>query len=245
MKKREFPYFYIPMSHEGLDGLVRSLQAARNEDVNFYYDCGNHRLYSDTVTIESAYQEVYNMSRQEYWEKQQKEHKNYLKELDKLSAKRKAEEQEKKENIKRKAQEIIPEEQMSIFEKVLEILYPVGFCCSTEEKVDIYFEILKELNKEDYLLEIAKNNYHKIRPRYVIEDCRLLRSIKMLSTNGYALYDELYDEEREKRAKDVQFRSAKALESIILPTSSSFGETPIKEEKPKEYALTNKKHLLD
>ena len=75
MRKIEFPM--ISMGESNLDDIVNELQSIKNDDINYYYDFLGHRLYSDTVTLDSAYKEIYKLSRQEYREKLQEIYKIY------------------------------------------------------------------------------------------------------------------------------------------------------------------------
>ena len=64
--KFEMPLF--GMVDSTLDYAVSALQSCKSDEIRFYIDFLGHRLYSDTVTLEGAYQEIYNMSREEYRE---------------------------------------------------------------------------------------------------------------------------------------------------------------------------------
>ena len=64
--KFEMPLF--GMVEFTLDYVVSALQGSNSSEIRFYVDFLGHRLYSDTVTLEGAYQEIYNMSREEYRE---------------------------------------------------------------------------------------------------------------------------------------------------------------------------------
>ena len=64
MVKFEMPLF--GMVDSTLDYAVSALQSCKSEEIRLYIDFLGHKLCSDTVTLEGAYQEVYNMSREEY-----------------------------------------------------------------------------------------------------------------------------------------------------------------------------------
>jgi hypothetical protein len=66
MEKLEMPMLYTLICDSNLDDVVNALTKAKNDTINFYYDFYDHRLYSDSITLEDAYEEIYNMTREEY-----------------------------------------------------------------------------------------------------------------------------------------------------------------------------------
>ena len=203
MEKIELPLLMTPRFGEfNLDDLVEELQAFKNDQVNYYFDFLGHVLYSDTVTLDSAYQEVYKMSKEEYqkdlkesYEKYKKAETEYWKEI-----KRKA--VDKKEKIYSKVREVIPEDKIIYFDNIQRILLPHGIIMSDDNKVDNFLELINELNKDDYSLELVNNLFNRIKSMYVFDNNELLKSIKELSKNGNVLFDELYDEKREREILD-------------------------------------------
>ena len=112
MKKKEFPMLYLLVCEPNLDDIVKSLQSMKNDTTNYFYDFLGHRLYSDTVTLDGAYEEIYKMSRQEYREKLQESYETYrTKEKEKLENIRK-EVLEKKSRIYEQAKRVILEDQI-------------------------------------------------------------------------------------------------------------------------------------
>ena len=212
MSKRELPVITVSFQTIGknLDDVIKLLQSNKNDDINYYYDFHSHRLYSDTVTEESAYNEVYNMTREEY-RKQLKEsyeeHKRIKKErmmklkksfIESIKEIKKELEEDKKK-IFDKARTIIPEDKMYIFDEV----YNKAFLFPSSDSY-VYLDLLELLNREDYSLDEAKKIFKRIQPHIVLIDCLLLKSIKELSKYGYVLFDELYDEEKEKEAQRIR-----------------------------------------
>ncbi len=66
MEKLEMPLLITFAADNNLDDIVNALKVAKNDNVNFFFDFYYHRLYSDSVTLEDAYKEIYNMTKEEY-----------------------------------------------------------------------------------------------------------------------------------------------------------------------------------
>ena len=229
MKKKEFPMLYLLVCESNLDDIVKSLQSMKNDTTNYFYDFLGHRLYSDTVTLDGAYEKIYKMSRQEYREKLQESYGTYrTKEKEKLENIRK-EVLEKKSRIYEQAKKVILEDQMHLFDEVLGVLMPHGIYFSSEENIQLFLELLEQLNSDNYSLAVAKELYNKIQSNYILANCCLLKAIKQLSVHGSALFDELYDEESELRAKQAQERMATRIQQMQVQSSAfefnrNFGE---------------------
>ena len=195
MKKLEVALLYSLVYGTNLDDIVYALQSVKNDSIIFYYDFLGHRLYSDIVTLDDAYKEVYNMNRHDY-----REALKVLFESDKT----RKEILERKIQIDERAKRIISKDHMRLFDESLFILVPYGINCISYKKVQLFLELLEQLNKDDYLLDDVKKLYSKIQPRNVLSNNHLLKNIKELSINGNALFKELYDEEAELGVRNAQ-----------------------------------------
>ena len=137
-----------------IDEAVNELQKYKDEYVYIHFN--GHKLYSDTVTLDSAYKEVTGMTKQEYLDMLQKEKDDYEREL-----------REHQENIpnlieiwKQKGREILDEDRWQKWDEVVPIrlddLYrgmELGAC----------LDIVKILNNngtlEEAKKEIEKQNH--------------------------------------------------------------------------------------
>ena len=118
---------------------------------------------------------------------------------------------------------------MYLFDEVLQVLMPHGIYFSNEKNIQLFLELLEQLNNDSYSLDVAKELYNKIQTRYILANCCLLKSIKQLSVHGSALFDELYDEESELRAKEAQERMVTRFQQMKVPAPAlefnrNFGE---------------------
>ena len=208
MEKRQFPMFYSPLCEGTLDDIVKTLQEMKNNKVNYFYDFLGHNLYSDTVTIDGAYQEVYKMSRDEYRNKLREEYKNHLQREQQYIESMRKKRLDREKQIYDQAREIIPADKMNIFDEVLNSLLPRGIFQVNEVTLNTFFELLKELNKEDYSLSRAKELFEKIMPKNIAHYLSLLKCIKQLAIHGNVLFDE-----KEKQIIEAQ----KGYARIVLP----------------------------
>lgn len=225
MKKMKIPTMFPLICESNLDDIVELLQSMKNDTTNYFYDFLGHRLYSDTVTLDGAYEEIYKMSRQEYRKKLQESYETYrTKEKARLENLRK-EVLEKKSRIYEQVKKVIPEDKMYLFDEVLKVIMPYGIYFSDEKNVQLFLELLEQLNNDNYSLDAAKELYNKIQSRHILDNCCLLKAIKQLSVHGSALFDELYDEERELRAKKSQEQMASIFQQMVgLGFNEHFGE---------------------
>ena len=206
MQSFRLPLFIWPETT--LDEVVELLHKSPNS----YFDFLGHELDSN-ITIEEAYQEVYGMTREEYRTEIQKLYEEHKKRMAVLFEELKKEAQEREERILNRAKGIIPENQMDIYEKAYSLLGR-NDSVEGENRNNEYLELISYLNNDDYSLEKATEMFKKIRTRYVDSNAYLLKSIKLLSKHGAALYDLLYDEAAVKRFKESRKRFIKTISKI-------------------------------
>ena len=203
--------------YHNLDSIVNDLQDSKNDEINYYYDFLGHRLYSDTVTIESAYQEVFDMTREEYRDMLEKQYQQMKKIREEFFKKTREEALERKERIINLALEVIPEDKMQIFiDELPNIgdLYPYN-----EERAKCYLEIIKELNNDNYSLDKVKELFTTIKPFDTPGISSLLKSIKVLAKHGDVLFNEYHDviETAEQLINDMKKNIENYINSPILP----------------------------
>ena len=211
MQNFRLPLFIWPETT--LDEVVEILHKCPNS----YFDFLGHELDSN-ITIEEAYQEVYGMTREEYRLEMKKSYEKHQKFMKELFDKIRREENEREERILNRAKEVIPEDQMDVYEKVYNLLWRI-FYVDGENKNYEYLELIYYLNSDDYSLEEAEKRFKKIKTRYVDSNAYLLKSIKLLSKHGAALYDLLYDEDAVKRFEEAKAKLASSFPKnlILLP----------------------------
>lgn len=220
-----------------LDEVVEIL----HKSPNFYFDFLGHELDSN-ITLEEAYQEVYGMTREEYRTEIQKSYEEYQKRMTVFSEEIRKEAQERKERILNRAKEIIPEDQMDVFEKVY-VLLGRNFFAEVENRNYEYLELISYLNRDDYSLEEAEKMFKKIRTRYIDSNAYLLKSIKLLSKHGDALYDLLYDEDAIKRFEESRKKFTKTFPKVTI-SSLDYKRSPTLEEKITAYDRQITTHSL-
>ena len=121
---------------------------------------------------------------------------------------RRAKKEKIKEEIYKKAQKIISKDKMTIFDKAYEILDSPRLIIPEMLLIiaDVYFEIITQLNEDDYSLDQIKRMYTGIKPKYTLQNFDLLRTIRDLSIHGRELYDALYDEDTEIEVREAMER---------------------------------------
>lgn len=207
----------IFVGYHNLDSIVNYLQNSKNDEINYYYDFLGHRLYSDTVTIESAYQEVFDMTREKYRDMLEKQYQEMRKKREEIFEKSRKEALERKERIINLALEVIPVDKMQIFINVLPSigdLYPYD-----EDRAKCYLEIIKELNNDNYSLDKAKELFNSIKPFDTPGISSLLKSIKVLAKHGDVLFNEYHDviETAEQLINDMKKNKEQYILSSMLP----------------------------
>ncbi len=206
-----------------LDSIVDVLIRCKSDTFNYYYDFCGVKLYSDTVTLEDAYQEVYGMTREEYRIKLDKAYQKYLVEMEKLNKEMHEEYKASKDKIFKRALEVVGEDNMDIFNNVFNKLSS-PFSNLNEEIMNDFFNLIEYLNGDDYELETAKTMFRKIQPRGITDYNYVLKAIKVFAIHGDILFDELYDEEREKSFMEgiALLNKRHKIEPIIIPSTREY-----------------------
>ena len=194
MEKIEIPIVGLLICEPNLDMVVESLQSAKNDTINYYFDFFSHRLFSDTVTVENAYEEVYGCTKEEYKQKMLENYRKHEEAKKTIFEEKRRENLECKNKYRKIASEVFPSDKMYMFDKVIELLDTYHLSLDLiEARFNAYIEVIRELNKEDFSLNKAEKLFNSVKGIHSFENMNLLFTIKEIAIHGDKLYDLLFD----------------------------------------------------
>ncbi len=207
----EMPYFSL--GFYTLEETVEMLQDEKDHPTFKYYcDFLGHRLYADTVTVDDAYLEVYGITREEYKKQLKKSYDEYMRRTTEFFKKQRLESEERKRQLYDRAKGMIPEEKIELFDKAYSILISKNLF--NHDNHNAFLDLIAYLNQDDCTLEEAVIMFKQIKTHHEPQDSMLLKIIKALSSHGSLLFNELYDENREKQAIEAQERFAEYYKNL-------------------------------